>query len=119
MLIDVNTIPNWIVRATKLPKQLLGPRDGCDGADFTYCIRTAMSEDIKWQEELELKVDTALLIERKWYRIWFVKQHFIWPGTYLECMTLKCRLKCIYRRLSKNGDVRKEYVRILIRALDY
>lgn len=118
MLIDVNTIPAWISHAAKLPKQLFGPNDIADGADFAYCIKSVMQEDIEWQEDLDYGVDKPLLIERKWYRIWFVKQHFICPRAYFERLILAGRLRCIYRRLQKVGDLRKEFVRILIRALN-
>lgn len=119
MLIDRQTIPNWVVKVAKLPNKLLGPKPGADGADFTCCIRTAMQEDIEWQQDLELNVDRPLLIERKWYRIWFVKQHFIRPDSFYERLVLKTRFRCIYRRLQKNGDLRKEFVRIMVRALVY
>lgn len=121
MLIDVNTIPAWISHAAKLPKQLFGPNDIADGADFAYCIKSAMSEDIKWQEDLQLDVDKPLLIERKWYRIWFKEDggFFIYPpNSFYEHLVLRTRFRCIYRRLQKNRDLRKEYVRIMVRALD-
>ena len=118
MLIDRQTIPDWVIEGAKLPEKLYGPKEGFDGADFSYCIRTAMLEDIEWQQELELDVDRPLLIERKWYRIWFVKQHFIQPDSLYERLVLKTRFRCIYRQLQKNGDLRKEFVRIMVRALD-
>lgn len=119
MLIDFQTIPLWVVENARLPQHMFGPLDDCDGADFAYCIRTAMYEDIVLQQDLELNIDRPLLIERKWYRIWFVKQHFIRPDSLYDRLILKTRFRCIYRRLQKNGDLRKEYVRILIRALNY
>ena len=123
MLIDINTMPGWVLQKARLPRCLFGPKDDCEGADFTYCIRTAMLEDIEWQEELNLDVDIALLIERKWYRIWFKRDGHGYfnsaiPDTFLERVILQTRLKCIYRKLFKNGDLRKEYVRILVRALE-
>lgn len=120
MLIDFFTIPDWVIFKARLPKKLLVPQPGtnAEGADFSYRIRTAMLEDIEWQQDLELDVDKPLLIERKWYRIWFVKQHFMQPDSLYDRLVLKTRFRCIYRRLQKNGDIRKEYVRIMIRALD-
>jgi hypothetical protein len=119
MLINRQTIPDWVVKVAKLPNKLLGPTEYCNGVDFNYCIRTAMQEDIEWQQDLELNVDRPLLIERKWYKVWFVKQHFIRPDSFYERLVLKTRFRCIYRRLQKNGDPRKEYVRIMVRALNY
>lgn len=119
MLIDIRTIPAWIIQNARLPWQVLGPRISAEGADFNYCIRTAMQEDIKWQEDLELDVDKPLLIERKWYRIWFKKNdHSCIPESYYERLILATRFRCIYRRLQKNGDLRKAYIRIMVRALD-
>lgn len=118
MLINKTTIPNWIIHATKLPEQLFGSGFG---ADFTFCIKSAMQEDIEWQEDLELDVDKPLLIERKWYRIWFKEDNgfFIYPpNSFYERLVLKTRFRCIYRRLQKSRDLRKEFVRIMVRALD-
>lgn len=124
MLIDFQTIPIWVAEHAKLPQHMLGPLDGCDGADFCYCIESAMLEDIEWQESLEIAVDKALLIERKWFRIWFRKNGYgyfasIEPDTLYERLVLASRFRCIYRRLQKNGDLRKEFIRIMVRALDY
>lgn len=123
MLIDRTTIPAWIIKEARLPDKLFGPKDGADGADFHYCIESAMSEDIEWQEDLQLDVDRPLLIERKWYRIWFKRDglgyfHKAIPDTLYERLVLKTRFRCIYRRLQKVGDLRKEYVRIMVRALE-
>lgn len=119
MLIDVDTIPIWVAEHAKLPKELLG----LQGVDFTYCISTAMQEDIEWQEDLELDVDKPLLIERKWYRIWFKRDIYGYFASrrpeFYERLVLRTRFRCIYRRLQKNRDLRKEYVRIMVRALDY
>ena len=121
MLIDRTTIPRWVIWGAGLPDKLFGPTEDCDGADFAYCIRTAMLEDIEWQQDLELSLDKPLLIERKWYRIWFKEKNGfnVYPPNVLyDRLVLKTRFRCIYRRLQKNGDLRKEYVRIMIRALD-
>lgn len=123
MLIDFFTIPDWVIFKARLPKKLLVPQPGIDaeGADFSYRIRTAMLEDIEWQQDLELTLDKPLLIERKWYRIWFKETNGfnVYPPNVLyDRLVLKTRFRCIYRRLQKNGDIRKEYVRIMIRALD-
>lgn len=124
MLIDRTTIPRWVAEAAKLPDYIFGPQPGCDGADFSYCIRTVMLEDIEWQESLEIAVDKSLLIERKWFRIWFRKNGYgyfasIEPDTLYERLVLASRFRCIYKRLQKNGDLRKEFVRIMARALNY
>lgn len=123
MLIDRTTIPEWVIKNARLPAKLLGPLEGCDGADFSYCIRTTMFEDIEFQQDLGLDVDIAFLIERKWYRIWFNKDKHGYinsaiPDTFFDRLVLATRLKCIYKKLQKNGDLRKEYVRIMIRALE-
>lgn len=123
MLIDRCTIPIWVVKHAKLPQHMFVPLNGCDGADFCYCVRTAMQEDIEWQENLELEVDKPLLVERKWFRIWFKKNGHGYfgsciPESYYERLILATRFRCIYRRLQKNGDLRKEFVRIMVRALD-
>lgn len=121
MLIDRTTIPRWVAEAAKLPDYIFGPRDDAEGADFSYCIRTVMLEDIEWQQDLELTVDAPLLIERKWYRVWFKEQNgfnIYLPSDLRDRSILAFRMRCIYRRLQKNGDVRKEYVRIMIRALE-
>lgn len=122
MLVDFQTIPIWVAKHVKLPQHMFRPRVGAEGTDFAYCIRTAMQEDIEWQENLELEVDKPLLVERKWYRIWFKKDDHgyfasIEPDTPYERLVLASRFRCIYRRLQKNGDLRKEFVRILVRAL--
>lgn len=120
MLIDVNTIPIWVVENARLPAKLLGPTEDCEGADFYYCVESAMLEDIEWQESLELTLDKPLLIERKWYRKWFATAPCMHkPDTLYDRLVLKTRFRCIYKRLQKNGDLRKEYVRIMVRALDY
>lgn len=120
MLIDGTTIPIWVAENAKLPQHMLKPYYG---ADFAYCISTAMYEDIKWQEDLDIEIDKPLLIERKWYRVWFERDtygHFadLRPDTFYEKSVLAFRMGCIYRRLSKYRDSRKEYVRILQRALE-
>ena len=120
MLINIHTIPAWIIQATKLPIQLFVSKGG---TNFSYCIRTAMLEDIEWQQDLELGVDKPLLIERKWYRIWFKKGNHGYfnsciPDSLCERLVLKTRFRCIYKRLQKNGDHRKEFVRIMVRALN-
>ena len=121
MLINRNTIPLWVAENARLPKKLLGLQPG---ANFTYMIESAMLEDIEWQESLELSIDKPLLIERKWFRIWFRRDTYGYfasrrPDSLYERLVLKTRLRCIYRRLQKNGDSRKEFVRIMVRALDY
>jgi hypothetical protein len=82
-----------------------------------------MQEDIEWQESIGIEVDRPLLIERKWYRVWFKKDKHGYfnsaiPDTLFDRLVLVTRLKCIYGRLAKAGDLRKEYVRILQRALE-
>ncbi len=124
MLIDRTTIPEWVIKNARLPDKLFGPTEDCEGADFAYCISTAMYEDIERQENLELELDKPLLVERKWYRIWFKKNnlgyfHSCIPESYAERLFLVLRLRCIYKRLQKNNDSRKEFVRIMARALDY
>lgn len=123
MLIDIHTIPAWIIQGARLPRQIFGPRADAEGADFAYCVRTAMQEDIEWQENLELEVDKPLLVERKWYRIWFKKDDHGYfgsciPESYYERLILATRFRCIYKRLQKNGNLRKEFVRIMVRALE-
>ncbi|MBP3622028.1 MAG: hypothetical protein J6J16_09740 [Lachnospiraceae bacterium] len=119
MLIDRTTIPIWVAENAKLPQHMLRSY----GADFCYCIKSAMLEDIEWQESIGIEVDKPLLIERKWYRVWFERDtygHFadLIPDTFYEKSVLAFRMGCIYRRLSKNRDLRKEFVRILQRALE-
>lgn len=123
MLIDSHTIPSWVVRNAKLPQHMFVPRENYEGTDFTYMVESAMLEDIEWQESLELSIDKPLLIERKWFRIWFKRDTYGYfasrrPDSLYERLILATRFRCIYRRLQKNGDLRKEFVRIMVRALD-